>query len=598
MKTRHRLRHNLSLAALLVAGVVVGQPREQTCFFSAAFDTPDQLNDWDLGPQVERRSPTGTPLGEFVTAWNVGNAQEANAAGYFPVPDQPIGNRFVMANDAAPPCNCDFALATLTTPVLDLSGKNGVAMECRVYNEGTFGAGPALVQVSIADDQWITMATIPTVVDEWQDLFINLSAFDGQSAVRIRFLWSDAGAWASGFALDDLCLRERFANDASIVRVLAHDVAISPFTMGDQTLRYRQLPLEQAGPLTVSVEVKNSGTDILRDVVVSTSLFQNGANFGPFDAPLIDSLVPGERMMVRIATGWQADAVGELDVFATIGASGMDEDVNDNSGLAIVYITGPGWDNGYAAMACDEGEVQGGVGGSQGFIAANRMEIIEPGSVAQGISVQFGTGTYVGAVVRAILTDGSLALIDTSSRKVLAASDLELIYANAPLYFPMTATPELFAGDLFVGIQHLAGASGNVLEVGVSGDAPIGASILREGTTFTLSYLRSTPMVRLHLAAVEVGVEESEGSSNGPLHLYPIPANTMVHVDLEQLQNETLEGALLDAMGRNVRSWSFGAAPLGKRSIQLPLEDLAEGAYHLVLTSGSSRWQGRLLIVH
>lgn len=590
------LRPLLSLLALLIAGVAVSQSRALSCFFSADFETPEQFDGWDLGAEVERQSPTGTPLGEFVPAWSIGDAQDADAAGYFPVPDQPFGNTFAMVNDAAPPCNCDLAQVALTTPTLDLTGRTGVALECRVYYEGTFGAGPALVQVSTDDGPWSTVVDLPVVANEWQNVFVDLSAFDDQADFRLRFLWSDAGAWASGFAVDDVCFRERFANDASIMRVLAHDVSISPFNAGDQSLRYHQLPLEQAGPLVVSVEVRNSGTDMLRYVGVSTSLFQNGTNIGPFPATPIDSLVPGERVTVQIATGWEADAYGELDVFASVGANGFDEDVNDNSGLFIMHITGPGWDNGYGTMSSDAGSIEGTIGNSGGYIAANRMEIIRSGSHAEGISVQLGTGTNIGAVVRAILTDASLALIDTSVRHIITEADLERIYANGSLYFPLSATPSLETGDVFVGIQHLSTSANHIMEVGISGEAPVGASILREGSAFTLSYLRATPMVRLHLSAVGVGVEDQAEPGNTDLQLYPVPASTTVRAMVTTARSEVVNARLVDASGRIVRAWSLGMLPAGNHGVDFPVAELAEGIYSLLLTSGSAGQQGRIVI--
>lgn len=95
----------------------MAQPRAADCFFSADFDNNDALSGWTIGDSVETQAADGTLLGARAAAWTVGDASAANADGYFPVADQPIGNRFVMANDAASPCNCGMSDVALITPI-------------------------------------------------------------------------------------------------------------------------------------------------------------------------------------------------------------------------------------------------------------------------------------------------------------------------------------------------------------------------------------------------------------------------------------------------------------------------------------------------
>ena len=108
-----------SLALILapcMALQVMAQPRAADCFFTADFEGEDPLQGWDLGALVERQDANNVGNGEFVAAWSVGNAATANAAGYFPVPDAPVGDLFARANDAASPCNCAMDAVSLTTP--------------------------------------------------------------------------------------------------------------------------------------------------------------------------------------------------------------------------------------------------------------------------------------------------------------------------------------------------------------------------------------------------------------------------------------------------------------------------------------------------
>src|SRR5690606_35337204 len=82
----HMTKPTLFALALAFAGSIGtshAQSRAATCFFTNDFEHEDALNGWDLGPAVERRTPEGEGLGEFVPAWTTGTAADANAEGYF-----------------------------------------------------------------------------------------------------------------------------------------------------------------------------------------------------------------------------------------------------------------------------------------------------------------------------------------------------------------------------------------------------------------------------------------------------------------------------------------------------------------------------------
>src|SRR5690606_159569 len=86
-QTRTILRHAAALPMLMLAGTLSAQgaAKAQACFFSEDFSNGLPAG-WDIGPAVERQTADGTGLGEFVPAWIVGTASEANANGFFPVP--------------------------------------------------------------------------------------------------------------------------------------------------------------------------------------------------------------------------------------------------------------------------------------------------------------------------------------------------------------------------------------------------------------------------------------------------------------------------------------------------------------------------------
>ncbi len=584
----HRTRTLLPFLALLVFPLAtLAQDRAGACFFSADFEDGVIPTGWDVGPLVEMEDAAGNGLDTFVTAWTVGNAAAANAGGFFPVPGVPIGNQFAMANDDAPPCNCDMADLALTTSPIDLSGRNGVALECRVFHEQALGGGPASVEVSFGGGSWITMATVPVLAGGWQHLFVNLSAFDGQPDLRIRFRWSDGGNWATGFAVDDICLRERTASDLSLVNTYTHDISADPFTTGDQGLYYSMVPLSQAGPMTVSAELMNRGMNTLQGITVEATISLNGTVAGPFTSDAWPELLPGARALVTIPTGWVADAIGLVEVEFTASSAVTDDDPSDNSGNATMRISGPGWEDGYGAMAADAGQYEGEVGGAQAFIATNRFELRESGVAPTGISAFLSGVSQVGEPVRAILFDGNLAFVDTSSRHFLTEEDVIQAGMGEAIFLPLSNTSALPAGDYFAGLQHLDVGFGGQVRVSTSGTGPIGRALLMEGITFDLTYLLATPMVRLHFNDYGVGLEPVDESLNvNGIHVFPVPMGDQgrIRFELEQASRVTLY--VLDMTGRSVWERDLGRVFVGYHEEMLEVSHLSAGTYVVRLTVG------------
>jgi hypothetical protein len=570
------------------------QERADECFFGADFEDGTIPGGWEVGPLVEVQDAAGNGLDSFVVAWTVGNAAAANAGGFFPVPDVPIGNQFAMANDDAPPCNCDMGNVALTTPPIDLTGRSGVALECRVFHEQILGGGPAVVEANIGGSNWITMATVPVQAGDWQHLFLNLTAFDGQPALRLRFRWSDNGTWAAGFAVDDICLRERNTHDLAVVQAYTHDATADPFTTGDQSLKYSYLPLEQAGPFTVSAELMNRGLATLDGVTLSATITLNGVVQGTWTSGPAWQLLPGQRLIAPVTTGWTPDAVGQVEVTVNASSSVEDDDPVDNSGTASMRISGPGWENGYSAMAADALEIQGEVGGPQAFIAANRVELINAGSVPAGISAVLSGASQEGEAVRAILFDGNLAFVDTSTRHILTGEDIFLAGQGEPLYLPLSAPPTLPAGDYFVGFQHLDG-NGQVL-VSTSGTGPIGRALFMSGLNFEVTYLRATPMVRLHLSDYGVGLEDLAGSKENALHIFPVPMADQGRVRFTLEQAAPVHLQVLDLSGRVALERGLGTLGAGIHEQVLDVGRLAPGSYVVRVVAGREQLVQRLVV--
>ncbi|MCB0770323.1 MAG: hypothetical protein KDC00_07955 [Flavobacteriales bacterium] len=584
------------LIALLSATADLAAQRATDCIAFYDFETIDQFNGWDIGPFVDAQTPGGEPTGVIVTAWELADATAANANGYFPVPDIPIGNTFVQANDAADPCNCGMNDVKLTTPLFDLSDHVGMALEFRAFHEGTLGGGPAIVEARNGNDEWSLLDTIIPLPGAWQTIRMDLSAFDGLPEVMIRFRWSDGGGWASGFAMDDMCLRERFANDLTVSKVLLGDPTMPAFNMFEQTLPYRQLPVEQFGGLSATMEVVNNGTSSAEVDSMDVDLLWNGAFAEGFRTAGPGVLAPGEHATVQVTHTWTPTGAGRLTVVGKIPSDVPDDDESDNNASGTIEYTAAGWSAGYGAMSVDNDLVEHRAGGRGNFVLANRMEIVNAGSTAQGASVLLATSSNEGEEIRAILMDANFSFVDTSARRSITQEDIERTYNGEALYLPFSMTPELHIGDHFVGIQHLeTGDEGNV-EIALGGPAPLGGSVLLEGLAFDLTYLTIAPFVRLHLADVAVGLVDPQFPEI-EISMHPSPADMHIQLDLSVPESGMVQVEVCAADGRVVLL-KRNSGSSGNRTLRLDTSNWSSGSYHVTVLSERWHAHGSFIVAH
>lgn len=581
---QNRIRIALLASAILSGSAILGQ----NCFFSADFEDGSIPSGWTSSSAVI------IATGESTDAWTVGTAADANAGGFFPVPDIAIGNRFAMANDDAPPCDCVMDLVHLTTPAIDLSARSNVAMRCRIFHEMTLGSGAATVEASTNGADWIMVDSVDAVFGTWQDVYIDLAAYDGAPSFQLRFSWSDAGEWASGVAVDDVCLFERLAHDLAVVSASVNDPSASPFNMAARTLPYTRMPLTQASGLTGSVVVENRGSATLNDIVAGATITLNSTNIGDATGSTLPSLEPGERAVLVVTGLPTPSAAGNLSIDFAVGFTGAaDEDPSNNQMSAPVRITASGWEDGYGAMALDDGSAQGSIGSELGFIAANRFELTTAGT-AYGMSAVLGTDSQLGEEVRAILMDGNLAFIDTSDRHVITQDDIDLAWGSGALLLTFSTTPSLTAGDYLVGLQRLSG-SGRV-SVATSGNCTQGASAFLEGITFDVTWTTSVPMVRLHLDELGVGLADEPAQAGLGMRVVPHPIGGDGFVLFDADLAGPVNIKVFDSAGRIIRLSSSSVSE-GRR-VPFSTASIPAGAYVLEATVGGRIQRIPLIVAH
>ncbi|MCB9167390.1 MAG: T9SS type A sorting domain-containing protein [Flavobacteriales bacterium] len=552
---------------------------------------------WDIGPQVEQQDDnTGTGLGTFVDAWYIGDAAVANTGGYFPVPDIPPGNLFIMANDDPDPCNCDLIDVNLTTPSMDFTGLTAMSVGFRIYSDENFGGGPTVLQASSDGGTTFTDVLTISASTAWQGLVADLSAFDGMPDVKLRWHWSDGGTgnWATGIAVDDICVNQILPNNLAVNDVFTEDVTQDVFDESVRSLQYTMLPLEQAGPMNVGAAVVNNGGLAQTNVVLTAEILLDGNPVGTYSSSPVATSAPSQVDTIIVSTGYTPTAPGTITVNVTVSADQTDDDMSNNTGSKAMEITGTALADGSNAWARDNNAAGSFfANGTDGYTIGNVFEVTETNSMCYGIGVVFGTSDD-GLVVHSELLDANLDLVEESGDHETNASEYNSVGGNNFTYIPLQTPVSLDAGADYVGVlNHFGGGS---VRVAASGTPPAQTSFFYDYTDDTWYYLLATPMVRMFLGNA-VGVPELESTNGVSLGVNmpnPFNGNTSIQYSLSATHHVSFE--VVDVNGKVVFSQDMGAKPAGTHLIDFNASDLANGLYSYTLTADQTRLTRRMMV--
>lgn len=565
------------------------------CILSEDFEGGVIPAGWGIGPQVEQQDDnTGVGLGTFVDAWVVGTATDANNGGYFTIPDAPAGNLFAYANDDGDPCNCDMTNVGLETPSMDFTGLTDMAVSFRGYVNDNFGGDDGAVEVSTDGGTTYTMvAPIISVETAWQNLVVDLSAYDGLPDVRVRFMWTDGGSWAVGAAVDDVCVAPILPNNMTLVAAFISDATYDAQDPALRSLEYTNLPLEQASAMSVGAAVVNNGGLTQTNVVLSVDITSNGSTNTYTSAPR--DFAPGERDTLIIATGWTPSATGAIDFAYALTADSVDQNPGDNVDSRSMNISGPALADGSNVMSRDKGAASSFTGnGGDGYRLGTMMEIELAGSMAYGIGVAFGAGSDVGTVVQAELLDGNLDFVEGSDDYEVTADDLNTTGGSTFAYIPLSNPVALDAmADYVPVINHFGGATD--VRIANSGTPPAQTAFLFDYTDQTWYYVLATPMVRLFLGSA-VGIEEAtnNGLTLGPNMPNPFNGNTTIQYELTDARKVSFQ--VMDVNGKVVFEQYYGTKGAGIHLVDFNASQLSAGVYSYTLTADETRLTRRMVV--
>ena len=151
--------------------------------------------------------PEGWTSSSNAVGWQFGTTSSS----YFTPPDGD-GN-YAYVNDDAAGSDSDGSADYLTTPLLDFSTFSSPILKFSSFIPSNNYFQTGTVEASLNSTDWTSLGTAPTG-DSWTNVEIDLSGYSGQQ-IYIRFHANDGGAYATGWAIDNILL-EAFQPWASV----------------------------------------------------------------------------------------------------------------------------------------------------------------------------------------------------------------------------------------------------------------------------------------------------------------------------------------------------------------------------------------------
>lgn len=494
-----------------------------------------------------------SPEGDFTT----GDAGDANAGGYFPVPDI-AGNIFAMANDDV--CNCDMSKIRLISPAFDLSGLSNMVLRFNAYHDKNWGGGDATAQVSTdGGSTWDTLKVLNSSTD-WQYYVLDLSAYIGNSNVQVKFQWSDGGTWASGFAVDNVVVDELLANDLSVEKVWTSEMK--------KDLEYSMLPLGQAQEMKVGTRIKNNGYDLQTSTSAAVTISRNGQVLVDDSTNSMD-LDSMQRDNFWLQTAFKPDSLGTHQVEMEAFSDQPEGYAPDNVMSDSVQVT-------CDRMARDADDYNGKSWGSGtysngeqiGFEAGNLFGPQKDGKL-QGVSFLLDSATEAGAKVRGVLykldtTNGNFDSVAVTSSYTVQSSDISGVTNPVWTELQFDSSIGLDSGSFYLAAFAMVDSSSGKAELGASGVVPHNTAYFRKDSSSSWTDVNSTPMIRLLMSPFQTS----------------LPQDTVLCSD---------SSLTLDAGPGDSYSWSTGAS-------SKTLDVDSGGTYSVTVTRGQCQQTDSVMV--
>ena len=537
-------------------------------------------------------------------AFKTHNSTTANGGGYWPVPQVGTGNKFAGANDDNTPCDCDMVDAYVQSPSMDFSAASNIAISFDIFHDGNFGGGDATLQISTdggatfnirsigIDETGASIDVFPLDQDYWQSIIVPL--YDVTAAnVIIRFQWTDAGSWASGFAVDNVIVGELPANDIRVVKTKTGDWNQANFGLG--VWDYNRVPVTQVSPVHATSVIFNGGTSDQADATMSYEVTFNGTPVAgsPFAADQTSaSFLSLDKDTISVSTTWTPSAVGTIQVTATSSSTTGDDVASNNTGTASMEIT----DFTYGR---DGNAAQAFVGPTSDFEIGNLFDIYADDQFG-GIDVAIGAGSAAGDPIlgRIYLWEGFDAAGDPiftdigieTLEYIFTGNEFNSVGGSDFVTLPFASAVTLNADNTYLVVVSCVTGT----RIPVSGSNEWVVSWLYDGTAWGAT--GSVPMVRLN-SDESASVASVNGATAFELgQNMPNPSNGNTTIVYNLPSNERVTLTVRDMTGRVVAVSNEGVKPAGKNMISLNTSAFGAGVYTYTITAGSSSLTKEMMV--
>ena len=525
----------------------------------------------------------------LVTGFYTGTSADANAGGYWPVDEH---GQFAMTNDDA--CrpggvtpgnnnNCDLGFETLTLPMLDFTGQFDVFLIFDYYHDKNYGGGDANVEVS--NDGGVSFTDISGPLpnlEAWQQGIFSLSDYNDQDSIVIRFVWSDAGSWATGLAIDDIEINELQDNSLSMPLFNQWLAGYDGFASS-----YSQIPLSMIPNSTGIIfqsYVFNNG-NFAQD---SIRLHASATGFtSQSTAVNLESL---EQDTLQCSERFQPTSTGtyQLDFYL------MSDSVTTATKSKSIEIT----DYIYARDDNEIDAVNSLLPSGDGVSSWERGTIydIYESNTLYAIDVYVHNRTTANAKIQGKIylyqDDQSFFLEETNLLSVTASDGWQSVkFAN-----PVSLDAE---NQYLITVGGDGSALNDTLRIGSSGSVQSSYGYIvyngwvdDNGTTATDGTTGSTPMVRMNMNPDVPGPTSIEDNSYSVFNVYPNPNNGILNISLtNKSDKQTIE--IKNIIGQTVYSQIAG----NSSTTTINLSDINKGIYTVSLINENGTSSTKKIII-
>ena len=559
----------------------------------------------------------------------------------------PTHTKYAASNDDAN----DIQAATqnvadkdrLITPPLNLTGQTAVAIKFDAFYTGAYGS-VATVEVSTnGGTTWTTILTLDPNVAWQNNISANLTAYAGQTNVLVAFRHNDMGAWASGFALDNVSVYVPPANDAKINTITLNryglintnsnlvlnvtNLGSNPMTSltidwSDGTSHSLVVPVNIAPFATANV---THPTPVTYATAVEKTIAVNITNVnGGTDADMsnnsgsksFNSLSQASPKKVIIEEG-----TGTWCQWCPRGAVAMEQIYQTHPTDFIGIAVHNGNTDPMTVAAYDAGM------NLSGYPGCN----VDRALLDQGVSATSFENYYQQRIGLAVPAGLSMTVTGTTTKTINVSATFRTVFASANYRLGVIIVEDNVTGTASGYAQANAYAGGGAgamggyeslpnpvpaatmvydhvgraLLGGFGGQANSVPAAITDGqvVNYTFTYAVPTTSNSANMTAVAILIDNATGEiinaekqvisaanvnemETIALNVFPNPASDLVNVSFEANNND-FSVSLVDIQGRTIVSKSFTNL-VGSQLVSFSTEDIAKGSYIVTVTSNGA----------